>query len=289
MKLMALFSTSSLLHDAASSAQNDIIKIKGSCRHTQISSLLIRRAHDGPGLIINNTTRMAHRPYENLIDGELDNRVPGNVTGFIRFFRRGKEPLKVILVLKGDFHEDIRGKRIRLNNPQPSDRNEQLGREGTYMERFSVKQRGNAGDITAGLSLGAWTPELAQRLMAENELIWDGLLVTGADREKRRNDVAEWYQRQIDANELFYPYVAYPYIEWYSDVNGRVVLELDPSQVEVLDEIVSVKEKTPAEFVKDERKRSEAMGTYISGMLEQLSTENREEGGDGQVSAVVIH
>ena len=125
--------------------------------------------------------------------------------------------------------------------------------------------------------------------MAENELIWDGLLVTGADREKRRNDVAEWYQRQIDANELFYPYVAYPYIEWYSDVNGRVVLELDPSQVEVLDEIVSVKEKTPAEFVKDERKRSEAMGTYISGMLEQLSTENREEGGDGQVSAVVIH
>jgi hypothetical protein len=27
------------------------------------------------------------------------------------------------------------------------------------------------------------------------------------------------------------PYVNYPYIEWYSEYNGRVVLELDPSQV----------------------------------------------------------
>lgn len=30
------------------------------------------------------------------------------------------------------------------------------------------------------------------------------------------------------------PYVNYPYIEWYGDDNGRVVLELAPEQVEVL-------------------------------------------------------
>ncbi len=29
-------------------------------------------------------------------------------------------------------------------------------------------------------------------------------------------------------------YVDYPYIEWYSDRNGRVVMELDPNQVEVI-------------------------------------------------------
>ena len=28
-------------------------------------------------------------------------------------------------------------------------------------------------------------------------------------------------------------YVDYPYVEWYSDVNGRVVLELAPDQIEV--------------------------------------------------------
>ena len=55
-----------------------------------------RRAHEGPGLII-NPTHMAIRPYENLIDGELDNRIPGKVTGWIRFFRRGKKALKVAL------------------------------------------------------------------------------------------------------------------------------------------------------------------------------------------------
>ena len=29
-------------------------------------------------------------------------------------------------------------------------------------------------------------------------------------------------------------FVDYPYIEWYSDRNGRVVMELDPNQVEVI-------------------------------------------------------
>ncbi len=62
---------------------------------------------------------MAWRPYGNLIEGELDNRVPRKVTGWIRFFRSGKKPLKAIFDLTGDFHEDIRGKIIRLSNAKP--------------------------------------------------------------------------------------------------------------------------------------------------------------------------
>ena len=96
---------------------------------------------------------MAWRPYANLIDGDLDNRTPGKVRGSIRFFRRGKEPFRVTLDLAGDFHEDIRGKVIRLRNPKPSDENTQLDRNGTYMEGFSAVQSGTAGDITAGLPL----------------------------------------------------------------------------------------------------------------------------------------
>ena len=39
----------------------------------------------------------------------------------------------------------------------------------------------------------------------------------------------------LDGNgELSYAYAPYPYIEWYGR-NGRVVLELDPSQVEIVD------------------------------------------------------
>jgi hypothetical protein len=131
---------------------------------------------------------MAWRPYENLIEGELDNTTPGKVTGWVRFFRRGKEPLQVRLDLQGDFLEDIRGKKIRLFNPTPSDRHEALGREQSYMDGMAEEQIGETGDITAGLPVNG-----------------------------------------------MYPYVEYPYIEWYSEYNGRVVLELDPTQVAVVE------------------------------------------------------
>jgi hypothetical protein len=252
-----------------------------------ITSLPTGRAYDGPGLIIKDTS-MAFRPYENLIDGELDNRVPGKVTGWIRFFRQGKKPLKVSLDFKGDFHEDIRGKAIRLSNPKPSDRNEELGREGTYMEGISVNQCGEVGDITAGLPLGPWTPALAQKLLAQRELKWDEDGVSEAEREELRKYFAAAVRKHIDAGDLCYPYVAYPYIEWYSESNGRVVLELDSSQVEILDAAASIKEKTPAELVQDERRRSEAMGTFLAGMTAALSKENRKKGGDGNVFGVVI-
>jgi len=99
----------------------------------------------------------------------------------------------VILELAGDFHEDIRGKVIRLSNPSPSEKNESLEREGTYMEGFSPVQKGTVGDITAGLPMG------------------------------------------LDENgEPTYPYCPYPYLEWFGP-NGRVVLELDASQLELVD------------------------------------------------------
>src|SRR5713101_7454866 len=96
---------------------------------------LTRRVYDHPGLAL-IPNRMAWRPYANLIDGELDNRTPGKVVGWMRFYRTGGEPLQVTFDLEGDFHEDIRGKIIRLKNPAPSERNTELEREGTYMEGF---------------------------------------------------------------------------------------------------------------------------------------------------------
>jgi len=230
---------------------------------------------------------MAWRPYANLINGELDNRMPGRVTGWMRFFHRGKRPLRVTFDLAGDFHEDIRGRAIRLTNSKPSDENARLGRNGTYMEGFSRVQRGNVGDITAGLPLGPWTEELAQKFMAQNELIWDEDRLPEAEREQRRSEWRDRYRQHIAAGELYYSYVSYPYIEWYSDRNGRVVLELDASQVEILDG-VDPREKTPGELVADERRRAQALGEFVTGMVERLSEENRTQGGDGKVFGAVI-
>ena len=163
---------------------------------------------------------MAWRPYQNLIDGELDNRTPGKVTGWIRFFRRGKQPLRTCFDLDGDFHEDIRGKVIRFSNSSPSDRNEELDPEGTYMDGFATEQRGEVGDITAGISLGPWTPQLAQKLLAQREAIWDENGVPEDERRAYRREFAELSQNSIASGELYYAYVAYPYIEWFRTTDG---------------------------------------------------------------------
>ena len=154
------------------------------------------------------------------------------------------------------------------------------------MEGMSRMQRGTVGDITAGLPLGPWTETLTQKLMAQNELIWDENDIHGAEREKRRQEFANRYREHIKAGDLYYPYTAYPYIEWYS-ANGRVVLELDPSQVEIVN-ATPKQPKTPAELHEDEKKRSAAFGSFMVGMVESLSQENRKKGGDGNVTGIVV-
>jgi hypothetical protein len=248
---------------------------------------LTRRAYDRPGLSVTSTD-MAWRPHGNLIDGELDNRTSGKVVGWIRFYRQGMEPLRVVFDLEGDFHEDIRGRVIRLLNSQPSDRNGELDREGTYMEDFSPLQRGTVGDITAGLPLGPWTEALARKLMAQHELGWDERGLQESERDGHRREIAERHREHIAAGDLFYPYVDYPYIEWYSD-NGRVVLELEPVQVEILGtEAGPIREKTPEELRQDDKRRVQAFGNFLGGMMKSISAENRRQGGDGDVVGAVI-
>lgn len=203
----------------------------------------------------------------------------------MRFFRKDEAPLRVMFDLEGDSHEDIRGTVIRLSNPNPSERHPD--REKTYMDGMNPMQVGTAGDITAGLSLGPWTEALAQDLMKRNELFWDEQGIRGSERQKRKQEYSERYRARIAAGDLYYPYVEYPYVEWYSD-NGRIVLELDSSQIEIVKVTVSVKEKTPKELFVDEKKREKAMESFLGGMVESLSRENRKKGGDGSVTGIVV-
>jgi hypothetical protein len=75
-------------------------------------------------------------------------------------------------------------------------------------------------------------------------------------------------------------------LEWYSD-NGRVVLELDPSQVEIVKSDSRAKEKTPAELLEDRKKREKAFASFFEGMVKDLSKANRDKGGDGNVTGIV--
>jgi len=155
------------------------------------------------------------------------------------------------------------------------------------MAGFDPMQTGTAGDITAGLALGPWTETLAQDFMKRNELFWNEQGIRGIERERRRREYSERYRAHIAAGDLYYPYVEYPYVEWYSE-NGRVVLELDASQMEVVRVVVPLKEKTPEELHEDAKKRKAAMNSFLGGMVEDLSRMNREKGGDGKVAGIVV-
>jgi len=122
------------------------------------------------------------------LEGELDNRKAGRITGWLRF---AGLPEKVVLDLEGDFEPDIRGRRIAVKNVF-------LGKEAVaarYMDGFHPRQTGKAGHITAGWPPQSWTD--------------------------------------------------YPYIEWHSDHNNRVVLYVEPHQVTILDDPVEIAAAEP--------------------------------------------
>lgn len=58
-------------------------------------------------------------------------------------------------------------------------------------------------------------------------------------------------------------YVHYPYIEWYSEENGRVVLELHASEVEIAGQPISACESDPVS--REEQDRN--MDQFMRGLL----------------------
>ena len=67
-----------------------------------------------------------------------------------------------------------------------------------------------------------------------------------------------------------------------------MVLELDPSQVEIVKSDSHPKDKTPADLLKDKKKREKAFTSFFEGMVKDLSRVNREKGGDGNVTGIVV-
>ena len=149
---------------------------------------------------------MAWRPNSQFIEGVLDNTVPGKVTGWMQFAGKNE---KVVFDLKGDFHRDIRGAKVRLFGDGESANAEEAEK---YMEGFCTRQKGQVGDMTAG-------------------------------REPA-------------------DYVNYGYFEWYGDDNGRVVIELEVDQVEILTPSIPACESDPL----DRKKQAENMANFLCGM-----------------------
>ena len=131
---------------------------------------------------------MAWRFDQCVTHGEIDNTVRGRVTG--RLWLLGREQ-PMILDLVGDAWPDLAGCSLTFvnTNPQPQPK---------YDEGLSMHQTGSVGDITASQKL--------KRLLAPEEEWMKAL------EEKRFHEVP-WEL----SNSL--------YLEWFSDRNGRVVIQ----------------------------------------------------------------
>lgn len=148
---------------------------------------------------------MAWRPTEYLIEGELDNTNPGQVTGWMRFAGLKQ---KVIFDLKGNFHRDIRGAKIHFTGEGIENAEAQR-----YMTGLALEQTGEVGDMTAGLP------------------------------------PADYVKNQV-------------YLEWYGQENGRVVIELEQDQLEVIGRPIPACESDPISREEQARK----MAGFLAGL-----------------------
>jgi hypothetical protein len=128
---------------------------------------------------------MAFRLDQAIVRGELDNTEQGRVRGSIWLEGR-KEPLT--LDLEGDAWRDVAGARITFINPEPR-------RQKNQGDLKSV-QHGIVGDITVSRKV---------KHIAASDEEWQRCM------EEGRQPPVEW------RNSL--------YIEWFSEENGRVVIE----------------------------------------------------------------
>ena len=143
---------------------------------------------------------MAWRISDLVLDGEIDNTRKGRVVGWLRLSDR-TELLR--LQLRGDCHPDLAGWRFRVVRVDPVPK----WAEEKNADGLSTDQSGEAGDITADQVLRHFdcpVDELLARIRAGEP------------------PPTEWRKAL--------------YLEWYSDRNGRVVIQSTRLGVERLGE-----------------------------------------------------
>lgn len=146
---------------------------------------------------------MAWRIAKSVVKGEIDNRARGAVTGKIWLLGR-EEPLK--LSLAGNCWRDLAGFRFVFTNPDP-----QPG-DSTGLDAI---QDGKVGDITASRKVRDVPMEDIGKRMSE----------PGEDKGARR------------------PLINCFYLEWYSNNNGRVIVESVKFKIELGEQAWTLDEK----------------------------------------------
>jgi hypothetical protein len=171
---------------------------------------------------------MAFRIHDSVIRGEIDNRVKGMVRGKIWLEGRVKP---VILKLEGNTWPDLAGCLLKFTNPLKRVRHPGL-------DSLRIIQRGTIGDITASRKVRVFDIPTEEAYMMS----------------KHGKKPPEHM-----ANCL--------YLEWFSDVNGRVVIE---STDYVLNISTPEWRMTPEENSQRAKLASDGMNRFICRLTEAV-------------------
>ncbi len=179
---------------------------------------------------------MAWRPERLVKAGEIDNTRLGWTVGWLEL--EGVEG-RLQLKLAGNCHPDLAGWKFSIRRFEPElpltdDDDERADYSG-----INLNQSGHVGDITADQMIKHHEishKELAERLMAGEKppFVWRKCL----------------------------------YLEWYSDKNGRVVIQSTRLEVERLGERAF--ELTEEEYLEQARQNAEEMNHFMSQLGDAL-------------------
>ena len=128
---------------------------------------------------------MAFRVHKSLVKGEVDNRQEGLVRGKLWFLGQARP---IVLRLEGNARQDIAGTRIRFENPRPE--------PDPGSSKLRTSQAGKLGELTASRKVK--------------------VLGCSLDQAREQRESGEDVPTKL-ANSL--------YFEWFSEANGRVVIE----------------------------------------------------------------
>lgn len=191
---------------------------------------------------------MAWRIDEAVVYGEIDNTVEGRTTGRI-WLRDRDEPL--ILSLDGDCWRDLAGTRLQFENPDP--------RPNADARALDVDQTGMIGDMTASRKTRVPTVD---------------------DEEQQRLYHAHAEIPAVWCNTL--------YLEWFSEINGRVVIEshrfhltISTSEWEMDEDAEEAQKLSNLNSMRDfmsmviRRRETETKGAEVDGELDEFAWEER--------------
>jgi hypothetical protein len=170
-----------------------------------------------------------------VVRGEIDNRVKGIVRGRI-WLKGGDEP--VVLELKGNAHPDLAGCLLTFTNPGPAT-------PLPYSERLNPLQRGGIGDLTASRKVRVPAVPL------EEFLDWP---------EEKGQPPTRW------ANCL--------YLEWFSDANGRVVIESADFELKISEPEWRL---TPEEDTERASQASSGMDDFVQRLTEAVEKQQQDQ------------